>query len=88
MLGDKDDEWPGWIWCQNAAGLGGWLPGELLASDASGKTATLLAAFDTAELTVSRGETLEGFEARNGWTWCRNTSGDEGWVPSDCLRPL
>lgn len=86
--GGGDERWPGWVWCSNVDGLGGWLPESCLSSDEEGTTAVLLTAFDTVELTVTEDEELEGFEAREGWIWCRNEAGDQGWVPSDCLRPV
>lgn len=86
--GAGDEDWPGWVWCSNADGLGGWLPETCLSHDECGDTAVLLTAFDTVELTVAEDEELEGFEAREGWIWCRNEAGDQGWVPSDCLTPV
>lgn len=84
-LGKRDEDWPGWVWCRNRDGIGGWLPEELLSFGVSGKTATLLRAFNTVELTIDAGERLRGFERRSGWIWCRNGTGEEGWVPCDCL---
>ncbi|WP_282610382.1 SH3 domain-containing protein [Pelagibius sp. Alg239-R121] len=90
--GVRDEAWPGWIWCRNDSGLGGWLPEELLSSNEGGGKAEgggiakTLEAFDTGELTVLAGQTVEGNKHRNGWDWCRNDSGQEGWVPSDCLK--
>lgn len=84
-FGERDDDWPGWVWCRNRDGLGGWLPEDQLSVSASGETAVLMQAFDTVELTVEFGERLEGFEQRSGWIWCRNAVGRKGWVPSDCV---
>ena len=78
-VGRRDDEWPGWVWCENAAGLGGWLPEEVAGE--GGATA----AFDARELSVEPGEALEPLERRLGWTWCRGAGGAEGWVPDRCL---
>ncbi len=85
ILGERDETWPGWVWCRNADGLGGWLPDALLVYDREGKSAVLKTAFDTLELTIKPGEELEGFEERDGWLWCRNRAGREGWVPLACL---
>lgn len=78
-VGRRDDEWPGWVWCENAAGLGGWLPEEVVGGGRA------LAAFDARELTVAAGEALEPGERCAGWTWCRGARGAEGWVPDRCL---
>lgn len=75
----SDDEWPGWVWCENAAGLGGWLPVETVAEDRA------VEAFDARELTVAEGDMVEPGARRAGWTWCR--AGErEGWVPDRCLE--
>jgi hypothetical protein len=74
----SDDEWPGWVWCENASGLGGWLPAEAVAADRA------VEAFDTREMTVAEGDEVEPGERRAGWTWCR-LAGREGWVPDRCL---
>ena len=84
-LGERDEAWPGWIWCLTGDGLGGWLPDALLIHDQEGRDAVLKSSFNTVELTAEHGEELEGFEERDGWLWCRNRSGKEGWVPLACL---
>ena len=77
-VGRRDEEWPGWVWCLDAEGLGGWLPEEDVGDGRA------LADFDTRELTVAEGDMLEPLEHRSGWTWCRGLDG-EGWVPDRCL---
>ena len=74
----SEDEWPGWVWCENCSGLGGWLPEEVVGDGHA------LESFDTRELTVAEGDVLEPLERRSGWTWCRGANG-EGWVPDRCL---
>ena len=78
-VGCADDGWPGWVWCENASGLGGWLPVEVVGEDRA------LEAFDTRELTVAEGDTVDPGARRAGWTWCR-AAGREGWVPDRCLH--
>lgn len=80
-VGRRDDEWPGWVWCEDASGLGGWLP-ETAVSDGRA-----LEDFDARELTVSEGEAVEVLRRRAGWAWCRGAGG-EGWVPERCLRDV
>ena len=77
----SDDEWPGWVWCENRSGLGGWLP-----LDAVGD-GRAVEDFDTRELTVAEGASVEAGERRAGWTWCRAEE-REGWVPDRCLDIL
>ena len=78
-VGRRDGEWPGWVWCVDHGGLGGWLPEEVVDGDRAA------ADFDTRELTVAEGDLLEPLHRRHGWTWCRGTQG-EGWVPDRCLE--
>lgn len=76
----EDTEYPGWVWCVDAAGLGGWLPHHVVARDGR-----IAADFDTKEATVSLGETVEICESRLGWHWVRCANGAEGWLPFSCL---
>ena len=79
VIGRGDDEWPGWIWCLDAKGLGGWLPDDVLSDGRA------IADFDARELAVAEGDLLEPLERRSGWTWCRRVQ-DQGWVPDRCLE--
>ena len=80
-VGRGDDEWPGWVWCENATGLGGWLPLETVGDGRA------LEDFDTCELTVAAGERVDPGERRAGWTWCRRGE-RAGWVPDRCLEGM
>ncbi len=81
----EDHEWPGWFWCVDDAGTGGWLPRQCL--DAPRGEARILEDFDTVELTVTPGEVLTLLQCREGWTWCRKDTGAEGWLPDRILEP-
>ncbi len=78
-------KWIGWVCCTDKGGLSGWLPEQVLDAVVIGKETTATQDFDTIELTVSIGEILFVSNRLNGWTWCRNTQGQEGWVPDSCL---
>lgn len=42
-------------------------------------------------LITKTGETLEGQEKEtqwDGWLWCKNSAGTQGWVPKAYLEPL
>lgn len=83
-LGDRDDEWPGWIWCVDKAARGGWLPEDIV--ELTGEAGRIREAFDTTELTVDVAEAVHGGRIVAGWQWCRHADGREGWVPVRCLR--
>ncbi len=80
QVGDRDTEWPAFVFVTAAHGQG-WVPARhLSASSGSGVVTT---AYDTTELPTEAGETLEVLaeDARSGWLWCRSAAGREGWVP-------
>lgn len=78
-VGGTDPDNPGWRWCVNAEGLGGWLP-EGWTQDGRAS-----AAFDTAELTVAGGEEAQVLKRHAAWSLCRLGDGREGWLPDTCL---
>ena len=84
-LGHEDDEWPGWIWCMPATGPSGWLPKQKLTVSSDGKTAVMTVDYDTRELTVVPGESVQRIRQELGWSLCQNANGETGWVPDRCL---
>ncbi|WP_058833768.1 SH3 domain-containing protein [Luteimonas abyssi] len=78
-LGERDTEWPDFVWTVNAAGDGGWVPASLF--DRAHGTATALDDYDTRELSVAAGERVELDQALAGWWWARNAAGATGWIP-------
>lgn len=83
-LDERDGEWPGWVWCWDAAGKGGWLPEEIV--EQNGESGRVRELFDTTELTVQIGEFVSGGRIVAGWQWCRRQDGRDGWVPIACLQ--
>lgn len=82
-LGRRDDEYPGWRWCTNEQGIGGWVP-ELILDDAGIATRD----YDAIELTVAAGDILTVETQMNGWLWCVAQSGEKGWVPESHMETL
>ena len=80
-----DEEWPGWVWCSNTRGVGGWFPERLL--NREGGEHRALADFDGTELSFRAGDTFVVESDECGWLWCRNAAGERGWVPSNRIRP-
>ncbi len=80
----KDPDNPGWRWCIDVAGLGGWLPFDALAKVRRGP-AMVLEDFDSAELSVATGDMVDVAERRHGWARCRDRSGNGGWLPESCI---
>ncbi|MFN2134397.1 MAG: SH3 domain-containing protein [Candidatus Promineifilaceae bacterium] len=78
--GRRDTEWPGWIWCENEEGVGGWAPESFL--EGAGEWVVLRRDYDATELSVSTGERLLLGQEVLGWWWAKAESGEEGWVPA------
>lgn len=88
LLVVKEDttKWAGWVWCTSDSGLSGWLPVQVFDTLRMGKTSSATTDFDTVELTVKAGETLDITDRLNEWSWCENDQGQKGWVPNICLE--
>ena len=86
VVTEDTTKWAGWVWCTDVSNLSGWLPVQVFDTLKVGKFNTAINSFDTIELTVSIGEMLIVSNKLNGWTWCRNGCGKEGWVPDNCLE--
>ena len=81
---DRESEWQGWVWCEDAHGVNGWVPEAYLA--VSGNRGTALCDYDATELTVYAGEKLACSQETCGWYWCSNAAGESGWVPKEHLQ--
>lgn len=76
----EDEEWPGWIWCENEAGVGGWAPAPFLVRE--GETAVFRRDYEATELTVQAGDHLLLHEQVCGWWWAADEQGKSGWIPA------
>lgn len=85
-VGREDPEMPGWFWCEDREGVWSWVPEEYL--DREGAEGTITHGYDTVELTVEEGDTLEYVTEVKFWTLCRTDDGREGWVPTENLKPM
>ncbi|MCD7097977.1 SH3 domain-containing protein [Stenotrophomonas sp. MMGLT7] len=84
-LGERDTDWPQFVWTTRADGLGGWVPAALF--DAARGPATALQVYDTRELDADAGELLALQHELADWWWARNARGDSGWIPARVLAP-
>jgi hypothetical protein len=84
-IGDRDTEWPEFVFVTSSRGSG-WVPARHLS--ASSGTAVAQTAYDTTELTTQAGDVLEVLaeDLTSGWLWCRSADGREGWVPLKTLE--
>jgi hypothetical protein len=93
-VGRNDETWPAFIWTENSAGVGGWVPERHLRRGGEGAAAEMLRDYDTTELSVDAGAVIAVVEVDepSGWLRCRAGDGDRdggtGWVPVRALEPL
>jgi uncharacterized protein YgiM (DUF1202 family) len=85
-VGPRDKSWTGWIWVSTTEGRGSYVPEEILSVE--GTSAKVLAPFSARDLSVQQGETVTALREVSGWLWCRNATGEEGWLPEFVLRAL
>jgi putative acetyltransferase len=78
--GDRQSEWPGWVWCVNERGQGGWVPRSYL--EEAGDRWRIRVDYDATELTVDEGDTLDIVGEESGWVLCTDRRNQRGWVPS------
>jgi hypothetical protein len=84
---ERDTDWPAFVLVTSADG-DGWVPARYLSAAEPGP-ATVVTAYDTAELATEVGEVVAvvARDDEGGWLWCRSASGREGWVPVRSLEP-
>jgi hypothetical protein len=80
QVGDRDTEWPEFVFVTAPHGSG-WVPARHL-SQPSGP-AVVRTAYDTTELPAQVGEVLEvvAEDLESGWLWCRSSRDRQGWIP-------
>lgn len=85
LVGERDGEWPSFVFVTAADGEG-WVPVRYLS--ASTGPAVVQTPYDTTELPTAIGDVLEVLveDVESGWLWCRARSGREGWVPVNTLE--
>lgn len=84
QLGQRDSEWPQFIWATDPRGISGWVHERWLDIDDSVARATR--DYSARELDAQSGEMLELIEEAGGWWWARNSAGTSGWVPTRHLH--
>ncbi|HYM85787.1 MAG TPA: SH3 domain-containing protein [Pseudoxanthomonas sp.] len=83
-LGERDSDWPQFVWTTLAQGLGGWIPAVLF--DREVGEATALADYDTRELPTEIGELITVHHEQEGWWWAENSRGQSGWIPARVIE--
>ena len=81
IVGDESNEWPGFLWCTNPEGIGGWVPEAYL--DQTTGVGVMRCDYSAAELSVAPGDELVLNRLESGWYWASNSDGEVGWVPAE-----
>ncbi len=82
----RDDQWPAYFWCTNAAGKGGWVPQSKL--EIAEDDAIVRTAYTAAELSAACGEEIRLGDLEGGWSWATNDADQSGWIPLENLEGL
>lgn len=83
-LGERDIDWPQFVWTTLATGLGGWVPSALF--DREYGEAIAQQDYDTRELDADVGEILTLHRELADWWWAENTHGASGWIPARAIE--
>lgn len=86
-VGERDTEWPAFVFVTSPRGSG-WIPERLL--QRRGASTVVAEPYDTTELPTEKGDELEVLveDLASGWLWCRAKTGREGWVPERTVSRL
>lgn len=82
-IGQRDPDYPGWVWCTSKSAKSGWVPENYLAIE--GDQGLMRHDYDATELTVAAGEMVELLGSESGWGLCRTAEGHIGWLPLSIL---
>lgn len=82
-LGERDTEWPEFIWAELEHGQGGWIPAALFAQ--AGDRAVITQDYDTRELEADPGDELRLHNWLADWWWAENANGTCGWIPARAI---
>lgn len=84
-LGERDSEWPAFIWTTTTDGNAGWAPFDWLKPMGDGR-AEALRDYSAQELDVDVGDDIVLQHELGGWWWCAHADGRQGWVPATHLE--
>ena len=84
ILKRRDDEVPGWVFCENGTGKQGWVPENVIKIEAD--RAIAQQGYDAREVPVMEGEIVRIERVESGWAWVTNMTNETGWVPMKNLK--
>ncbi len=83
---EKPTQWEGWLYCRSKDGIYGWAPKAYVSpvKDSIEKY-QFVRAYNSYEITISKGEFVEVKEIESGWAVIEDKNGKIGWIPLDNL---
>lgn len=84
-LGERDTEWPAFIWAITRDGNAGWAPFDWL-KPLDGGRAEALRDYSAQELDVDQGDDVVLHSELGGWWWAQRRDGRCGYVPAEHLE--
>ena len=85
-LGERDTEWPAFIWTITRNGTASWAPFNWL-KPLDDVKAEALHDYSAQELDVDAGDDVVLHSELGGWWWSEHADGRIGWVPAAHLEP-
>src|SRR5437879_10666524 len=82
----RDDEWPGWMFCESQSGKRGWVPERSIKID--GEAAVAQQNYVAREVTVMEGEIVRIESVENGWAWVTNMTDRSEEHTSELQSPM
>jgi hypothetical protein len=86
-VGHRDGVWTGYVWGCDDSGHAAWVPEEFLERRGE-REAALRRNYDSADLTVVKGDELDVLAEAGGWCLCSTSAGVTGWLPEEILEPM
>ncbi|UXI69194.1 SH3 domain-containing protein [Tahibacter amnicola] len=80
LVGERDTEWPQFIWATDGGGRSGWVHESYLSGDRGHVQA--VRDYTARELDAVAGEKVRLLEEAGGWWWVENGRGEQGWLPA------
>jgi SH3-like domain-containing protein len=84
QVGERDREWPEYLWVTDADGRSGWVHQRYLDSDRG--SAHAMHDYTARELDAEAGQRVALIDEAGGWWWCENEHGAQGWLPARDLE--
>jgi|SRR5712692_1612417 len=80
----RDDEWPGWVFCEGPGGGQGWVPEKYVTI--SGEKGIAEQGYVARELSAFEGEKVRVERLESGWAWVTSMTDETGWIPVSNLK--